>query len=63
MNIRSVENAAGMIRTNRQRFADLPNLIRTGIQSIAIALPAPSTTATATAMIPRGDIAMAPRRA
>jgi hypothetical protein len=29
--IRSVENAADMIQNNRQRFVDLPNLIRKGI--------------------------------
>jgi len=50
--IRSVENAADMVHNNRQRFADLPNLIRSGIQSIAIAAPSPY----ATAMIPRGEI-------
>jgi hypothetical protein len=52
--IRSVENAADMIQNNRQRFVDLPNLIRKGIQSIAIAAPSPY----ATAMIPRGEIAV-----
>jgi hypothetical protein len=56
-NIRSVENVAELIHVNRQSFADLPNLIRGGIQSIALASPSPS----AVAMIPRGEIAMAPR--
>jgi len=56
--IRSVESAADLIHANRARFADLPNIIRTGIQSIAIAAPSPS----ASAMIPRGDIAI-PRQA
>jgi len=55
--IRSVDNAADMIHNNRQRFADLPNLIRNGIQSIAIAAPSPYVTA----MIPRGEISVTPR--
>ena len=55
--IRSVDNAADMIHNNRQRFADLPNLIRNGIQSIAIAAPSPY----ATAMIPRSEITVTPR--
>ena len=55
--IRSVDNAADMIHNNRPRFADLPNLIRNGIQSIAIAAPSPY----ATAMIPRGEITVTPR--
>ena len=55
--IRSVDNAADMIHNNRQRFAYLPNLIRNGIQSIAIAAPSPY----ATAMIPRGEITVTPR--
>ncbi len=57
MNIRSVANAAEFADGNRQRFADLPDLIRTGIQSITLASPAPS----AVAMIPRGEIAMTVR--
>jgi hypothetical protein len=57
MNIRSAANAAKFVDGNRQRFADLPDLIRTGIQSIALASPAPS----AVAMIPRGEIAMTVR--
>jgi len=54
--IRSVENAADLLHTNRQRIADLPNLIRSGIQSIAIAAPTPAPYATA--LIPRNDIAI-----
>ena len=52
--IRSVESAAGLIQANRARLAELPNIIRTGIQSIAIAAPSPS----ASAVIPRGNIAI-----
>jgi hypothetical protein len=57
--IRSVENATDMVHNNRQRFDDLPNLIRSGIQSIAVAAPSPY----ATAMIPRGEISLTPRPA
>ena len=39
MNIRSAANAAKFVQSNRQRVADLPDLIRTGIQSIALASP------------------------
>ena len=56
MNIRSVTNAAEFIHRTRQRVADLPELMRTGIQSIAAASPSPS----AVAMIPRGEIAVLP---
>jgi Cell Wall Hydrolase len=55
MNIRSVEAAADFVHANRQRFADLPDMIRSGIQSIALASPLEPS---ATAMIPRGDIAI-----
>ena len=57
MNIRSVANAAKFVQGNRQRVADLPDLIRSGIQSIALASPSPS----AVAMIPRDEIAMTVR--
>jgi hypothetical protein len=57
MNIRSVKNAGEFFHGNRARFADLPDLILSGVQSIALASPAPS----AVAMIPRGEIAMTVR--
>ena len=50
MNIRSVEAAADFVHANRQRFAGLPDIIRSGIQSIALASPS------AVALIPRGDV-------
>jgi hypothetical protein len=52
--IRSVESVTDLIHANSARVADLPNIIRIGIQSIAIAAPSPS----ASAMIPRGDISI-----
>jgi spore germination cell wall hydrolase CwlJ-like protein len=54
MNIRSVKSASEFVHGNRARLADLPDLILSGIQSIAMASPAPS----AVAMIPRGKIAL-----
>jgi len=56
MNIRSVEAAVDFIHINGQRFSGLPNLIRTGIQSIALESPSPPPFATA--MIPRDEIVM-----
>jgi len=55
MNIRSVEAAADFIHVNGQRFAGLPDLVRTGIKSIALDLPPPPS---ATAMIPRDIITL-----
>lgn len=55
--VRTVRDAADAIQTNRHRIADLPNVIREGIQSIAIALPAPS----AIAKVPSLDTAAPPR--
>jgi hypothetical protein len=59
-NIRSVENVAELVHADRQTFANLPNLIRGGIQSIALASPMPMPMPSAVAMIPRGEIAMTP---
>lgn len=56
MNIRSVANAAEFIHRTRQRIADLSDLMRSGIQSVAEASPSPY----AVAMIPRGEIAVMP---
>jgi hypothetical protein len=58
MNVRVVENTAEFIHEHHHRLADLPNLIRTGISQIAIGAPAP--VASATALIPRDEIAMEP---
>ncbi|HEX3710360.1 MAG TPA: cell wall hydrolase [Pseudolabrys sp.] len=58
MNIRIVENTAEFIHEHHHRLADLPNLIRTGISQIAIG--APAQVASATALIPRDDLAMEP---
>ena len=55
--VRTVRDAADAIQTNRHCIADLPNVIREGIQSIAIALPALS----AVAKIPSLDTAAPPR--
>jgi hypothetical protein len=55
MNIRSVEAAADFVHANRQRFAGLPDIIRSGIQSIALASP---SSPSAVALIPRGDVAI-----
>ena len=57
--IRPVQTASGVMRSDRHRIADLPNIIREGIQSIAIALPAPS----AIAAIPSQNTAAPPRSA
>ncbi len=52
MNIRSVEDAAEFFHADRQRIADLTDLLRTELRSIALASPSPY----AVAMIPRGEI-------
>jgi Cell Wall Hydrolase len=57
--IRPEQTASGVIRSDRHRIAALPNIIREGIQSIAIALPAPS----AIAAIPSRDTAALARPA
>jgi hypothetical protein len=56
MNIRSVTNAAEFFLSDRQRLADLLDLVRSGIQGIAQA-----SSPSAVALIPRGEIAMRPR--
>jgi hypothetical protein len=55
--IRTVENAAALINDNRTRIADLPDRIRSAIDSVSLASESPSVTVA----IPRGDIAAAPR--
>ena len=55
--VRMVRDAADAIQTNRHRIADVPNVIREGIQGIAIALPAPS----AVAKVPSLDTTAPPR--
>lgn len=55
MNIRAAEHAAVFIHAHRHRMADLPQLIRSSISSIAVAAPAPMVTV----QIPRDDIAIA----
>jgi hypothetical protein len=58
MNIRTVEHLAVFIHAHHHRLADMPQLLRSGISSIAEAAPAPMVTV----LIPRDDvdIAMAP---
>jgi cell wall hydrolase len=50
--IRTVENAAALINDNQTRLADLPERIRSAIDSISITPLSPSVTVA----IPRGDI-------
>jgi hypothetical protein len=47
--IRSLQSAAEFFHLNRQRIAEMPDVLRTGIHSIELAWPSPS----AHAMIPR----------
>ena len=56
-NIRTVENAAAFIHENRSRVSELPEQIRSAIDSLSFAAVVES----ATVVIPRGDIAAAPR--
>jgi Cell Wall Hydrolase len=51
--VRPVQSATGAIRSDRHRIADLPDVIRAGIRSIAIIPPVPS----AVAAIPRQSTA------
>jgi hypothetical protein len=55
MNIRTVEHVAVFVHAQRHGIADLPQLIRAGISSIAVAAPAPMVTV----RIPRDDIDIA----
>jgi len=56
MDIRSVEAAAQFIHDNRLRLADLPDAIRSGIQSISIT-PSEQQSASVAVKIPRDEIA------
>jgi len=55
MNIRTVEHVAVFVHAHRNNIADLPQLIRAGISSIAVAAPAPMVTV----RIPRDDVDIA----
>ncbi len=55
MDVRSVEAAAQFIHDNRLRFADLPDAIRSGIQSISIT-PSERQSASVAVKIPRDEI-------
>ena len=55
MNIRTVEAAAEFIHDNRLRLADLPDAIRSGIQSISLT-PSEQQSASVAVKIPRDEM-------
>ncbi len=57
IDIRSVQTASNFMHAHRQRLADLPNMIRAGLQSIALASPSPPRSGVPSTR--RGDIAIA----